>query len=127
MVYPATTDELISTPSLVPQSRRLVHSEPVTWAEISKAEPRLLKLFRIVKAINPRQRKYCATEYWYGGYADLGLKHQLDALVGSGAWSRNPRLRSRIAHELAQRKLKNALPPCRVSCPCRKGSRYGSR
>jgi hypothetical protein len=91
----------------------------LTWRDLTKAEPRLERLYADVRQIKDDKSKpaFCANFVWYGygKYRGHSLKERMYYLVGFMA--ANPELRTMDAYDIAYRKLYDALPDCR-NCGC---------
>lgn len=84
----------------------------LTFDEICRIEPGVLRLYNRLKAIkdNKRQRSFCANAIWLDHFYPLVLH-----LVGSNASKEE--LRTSQAYDLICEKLYKALPNCR-NCFC---------
>ncbi len=90
----------------------------LTWDDLAAREPRLAALRQAVERESAHGRlHYCANAAWYGYGGHLGLKPRLLRLVGWGAQSHDPVLRSSDAYDVAYQTLYDLLPDCR-GCGC---------
>ena len=75
----------------------------MNWQEIVRLQPALDRLLKEVKAVKDDKTKpaFCANAWWYGygSRAGLGFKERLVCMVGFH--SREPRLRTMEAYDLA--------------------------
>ncbi len=102
----------MSTPMIV------IATDCPTWQDLVEREPRLADLRIAAERIRPAaDAPFCANEHWYGYGGHLGLKPRLIRLVGWGAQSHDPVLRSCDAYDLAYETLYDLLPDCR-GCGC---------
>ncbi len=102
----------MSLPTIV-----IVPTRP-TWPDFVEREPRLADLRIAAERIRPAaDGSFCANRAWYGGNGHLGLKPRLICLVGWGAQSRDPLLRSCDAYDVVTSTLYDLLPDCR-GCGC---------
>jgi hypothetical protein len=89
-----------------------------TWRMLVKIEPELARLYDDVRAVrDPGGIWFCANNRWYGDASGGGFKSRLVRLVGFDAQSRDPRMRTMEAYDVAYDKIYAALPPCR-DCLC---------
>ncbi len=101
----------MSTPMIV-----VVTNRP-TWDDLVAREPRLADLRIAAERVRAVDTSFCANAVWYGYGGHLGLKPRLVRLVGWGAQSRDPVLRSCDAYDLVYQTLYDLLPDCR-GCGC---------
>jgi hypothetical protein len=76
----------------------------ITWAEITRIEPRLDALFEEARAVK-YDPEFCTNRIWYELF-----KPRLVHLVGHEA--RDTRIGTMRAYDIAYDKIYNALPPC---------------
>jgi hypothetical protein len=96
-----------------------------TWKELTRIEPRLLALYRAARKIREerwreenRQLPFCLMDTYY-----QEIKPKLLRLVGFYAQSKNPRIRTSEAFDVAFKKVHYALPVC-DGCECPPMSRH---
>lgn len=83
----------------------------MTWDQVVKIEPRLLKLYECARS-HKSTKGFCAHRIWYGRD---GLKSQMMELVGYGIPGV---LGSEGAYDIAYQKIYNALPDCQHDGMC---------
>ncbi len=89
-----------------------------TWQDLVEREPRLAELRIAAERVRPpADASFCANAAWYGYGGQIGLKPRLLRLVGWGAQSHDPVLRSCDAYDLVTEVLYALLPDCR-GCGC---------
>ncbi len=102
----------MSTPTIAVVTNRL------TWQDLVAREPRLADLRIAAERARPTaDASFCANAVWYGYGGHLGLKPRLVRLVGWGAQSHDPVLRSCDAYDLVYQTLYDLLPDCQ-DCGC---------
>jgi hypothetical protein len=91
----------------------------ITWRDAIKIEPRLLQLYRQIRAVKDDLdlTHFCANAVWYGHNGHPGFKRHMCDLVGFQAESDDPRIRTMQAYSMVYDKLYGALPDCR-NCGC---------
>ncbi len=98
--------------------RQVCRDSRPTWEDLAVREPRLVALRADVERVRVGiDETFCANAAWYGYGGRLGLKPRLVRLVGWGAQSRDPVLRSCEAYDVAYETLYELLPDCR-NCGC---------
>ncbi|MCL4562110.1 MAG: hypothetical protein M1281_16055 [Chloroflexi bacterium] len=86
----------------------------MTWTQLVGLEPRLGQLLldcRFADRGNPDG--FDAELAWDGSPDVPGMKERLENLVGGGANSEDPTIRSHQAYDLASAECRQALPPNR--------------
>ncbi len=96
----------------------VIATDCLTWQDLVEREPRLADLRIVAERVRDAgDGSFCANASWYGYGGQLGLKPRLLRLVGWGAQSRDPVLRSCDAYDVAYQTLYDLLPDCR-GCGC---------
>jgi len=85
----------------------------VLWEVLLRREPKLARLQSELAAVRDEGgSSFCANRLWYVRY-----EQQVRRLVGEGAESDDPLLRTSEAYELSRHVLYRLLPDCR-DCIC---------